>query len=304
MLARFPGNFQEHPASSNWVMNTALHAKINDSARVANVLLWDKSDTPIDMVRNQAVEYAQRNDVDVLFMIDSDMHPDQDGGKKFYDVAMEFLHGRIAPAVIAAPYVGGGEHNNIFVFRWRNVNNGPNPNFCLEQYTREEAAYESGVTQVASMPTGLIAYDMRVFARLDPKVKGYFYYEMNETRTKKESTEDVTNTRDISLAWSDVPGAGCYCAWDCWANHLKIVPCMKPRVLTSRVVGESLRKAFSGSGIMGEFYGEVDPVKGFQPTARKVSEMIVEVTGEAKSDFKDRVRKAFPEYVNGDPQDV
>lgn len=242
MFARFPGNFQEHPESSSWVIKTAIKAK--EDPRVGRVHSWWRADTPIDMVRNLAVKVAQKENIDFLFMIDNDMKPDTDGGGEFWETAMDFLYGRIQPAVIAAPYVGGGEHNNIFVFRWRNYNNGPNPTFQLHQYTREEAAEMKGITEVAALPTGLIAYDMRVFQRLNDKKPSYFYYEMNDDRTEKQSTEDVTNTRDISLAWSDMEGAGCFCAWDCWADHLKIVPCGKPHPTSPASVGDQLQHAF------------------------------------------------------------
>src|SRR3972149_2894222 len=44
--------------------------------RVQYVEVWSKADTPITMTRNKAVRDAQQRKVDVLVMVDSDMHPD------------------------------------------------------------------------------------------------------------------------------------------------------------------------------------------------------------------------------------
>jgi hypothetical protein len=262
MLARFPGGFSEHPDSSSYVMDLAIASGARgfveqgerwrryrcDHERIDSLILWNKSDTPITMVRNLCVEDALSLGVDYLLMIDSDMHPDEPNlhCKPFYRVAFDFLWQRGAPACIAAPYVGPGHHQNIFVFRWRNTNNyGLVPgNFKIDQYTREEAVERSGIEKVAALPTGLIMYDMRVFERLDPTDRGYFYYEYDTNRTEKHSTEDVTLTRDLSLAWQDNQRAGCYCAWDCWAEHIKLTHFGKPTALTVESVGKALHAAY------------------------------------------------------------
>lgn len=309
MIARFPGNYLENPPSVNWVLETAMHAKVDDD-RVAKVTSWWKSDTPIDMVRNDAVHHAQNIGADILFMVDSDMAPDAEGGgEKFYDVAMDFLYGREQPSVIAAPYVGGGLNNNVFVFRWRNSNNGDNFHFALNGYSREEAAEQTGITEVAALPTGLIAYDMRVFDRLPDEGKGYFYYEMNKNRTRKESTEDVTNTRDISLAWHDVDGAGCFCAWDCWAHHLKIVPCEKPKIIPPSLVGSQLHKAFTRD-LDGMTETEVDVTsEGVDLKSMKNDSIedsngrqIVYVGSEQEAEFAQTVKDRFNEFDS--PEDI
>ncbi len=304
MFARFPGNMQEHPESSNWVMNTALHAKLKDTERVSEIVLWDKSDTPIDMVRNECVHAAKMHQVDILFMIDNDMKPDAEGGN-FYETAMDFLVGRIPPSVIAAPYVGGGLHNNVFVFEWKNANNHEDGGNALEAYTREQAADLEGVQPAAALPTGLIAYDMRVFDRLDPKDPGYFYYEMNPERTKKESTEDVTNTRDISLAWSDVEGAGCFCAWDDWAHHLKIVPCTKPRKSSVQSVGAQLRYSYDRAN--GKESLEVCEIgeNGYEPAFEvdHATERVAFVRND-NGRLEAQARKAFPEHARNKPEEI
>jgi hypothetical protein len=105
---------------------------------------------------------------------------------------------------------------------------------------------------------------MRVFNRLDPKKKSHFYYEMNDIRSRKEGTEDVTNTRDITNVWHDVPGAGCYVAWDCWAEHVKLTPFGKPKIITSESIGEALRGAFDSGKSFEEklvMVGDDDPFK-------------------------------------------
>lgn len=312
MLARFPGMYQEHPKSSNYIrrvfgslkpIEMIYKAEADNSTmekwRTAHedfseVVLWDFSDTPIDMVRNRCIEEAQLEDCDYVLMIDADMAPDQPRPlcKPFWETAWGFLRRRQAPSVIAAPYVGPGWHQNIYVFRWRGYNEWNRPvNFSLQQYTREEAAERTGIEQVAALPTGLIIYDTRVFERAAPP---YFYYEMNKARSQKESTEDVTNTRDLALLWHDVPEAGIYCAWDCWARHIKLTEFGGPTLLTTAAVGQSLKNAWE---------------KGFEPGDR------VQIVGDSgppasggladgrlvkkdAQEFLKKVREQFPEFVS------
>ena len=132
------------------------------------------------------------------------------------------------PLVIGAPYCGppnGGE--NVYVFYWDNLGSrGTETAFKLEQYPRMIAAKMSGIQECAALPTGMILYDLRCFDLIEPSKltkdqaldqfkegkltkaqtlaalsEGFFHYEWkNGYASEKASTEDVQNTRDISLA--------------------------------------------------------------------------------------------------------
>lgn len=303
MLARFPGNYSEHPKSSNWIrrtfgrmrpkrllrwQSTASHTIEQwecDHPEISEVVLWDRSDTPIDMVRNSCVRDALATNCDYLLMIDSDMAPDEDGDADvgFWGSSWEWIRRQHVPTCIAAPYVGPGFHQNIYVFMWSNMSDvkfGQEFNFSLRQYTREEAAMRGGIEPVAALPTGLILYDMRLFDRLRPP---YYYYDFNKHFSAKESTEDVTNTRNLSILWHDVPGAGCYCNWDHWARHIKLTEFGPPVPHTNASVGEHLKRAWEA---------------GIEP-----GERVVDVGGSNRlvtmdlEEMNAKVRKAFPDYV-------
>lgn len=254
MVARFPGNNSEHPASSEYAAN--LRLRLRDDPRVESADSWYLADTPITMTRNRCVQDAIKAGIDILVMIDSDMAPDIIGHaeKAFWPDAFDFIRSRWnhCPTIVGAPYVGPRPSENIYVFRWRTkLSDSLDPHFSLEQYTREEAAIRSGVEEVAALPTGLVAIDMRLFTGFKHLVTGetvkmkspYFYYEWkDETQSDKASTEDVTFTRDANLLFR-AAGIGhvCYCNWDSWAIHMKLTPCMRPKVISSESVSEQLR---------------------------------------------------------------
>jgi hypothetical protein len=131
---------------------------------------------------------------------------------------------RPEPTVVAAPYCGPPPHENIYVFRWANKqSNCPGPQFGVAQYSREEAVGMRGIVEAAALPTGCMLLDMRIFANWrDP----YFYYEFNRDCTDKDSTEDVTFSRDLL-----VHGFKGYCNWDAWAGHVKTKVVGKPTLV-------------------------------------------------------------------------
>jgi hypothetical protein len=260
MIARFPGNQQEHPDSSGYVINLAFTLP-NDS-RISKVVPFKLSDTPITMSRNRCVKNALDRGIDYLLMLDSDMSPDTEmGAQSFWDVAWNFMMDRrtreaneieaakvgdsggvflehaqslFPPATIAAPYCGPPPHECVYVFRWAGKASGDaDQSFKLEMFDRDDAARKSGIEEVAALPTGLILYDMRVFRKLPAP---WFRYEWTDGyETEKASTEDVYQTRNASLM-----GMPQYCAWDCWAGHVKTKIVCKPRPLTC----QSMRKEF------------------------------------------------------------
>lgn len=247
MIARFPGNYQEHPASSDYIINL-MESLIRDE-RIDKIKSWYLSDTPITMVRNLAAKTALAEGYHYLLMIDSDMQPDIElpSGKAFWPTAWEFMMSRrtresvesalpdadpdllrqwFAPATIAAPYCGAAPNEQCVVFEWGNTeSDSANPNFRLQYVPREVAATKKGIEEVPALPTGLILYDTRVFQQLDAP---WFSYEWHDKyQSAKKTTEDVFQTRNASLA-----GLPQFVAWDCWAAHHKLKVVGKPKPLT------------------------------------------------------------------------
>lgn len=249
MLARFPGNNQEHPGSSGWLMD--LLVKLKGDPRFDRIAPFRESDTPITMVRNRAVRQAMENNFDYLLMIDNDIIPDDPGSpgaRPFFDTSWQFMQKLREPCAVAAPYCGPSPHNNIFVFQWANQVNefreGEVNEYELAQFTREEAAKLGGIQEVAALPTGLILYDMRIFKDMP---KPFFYYEWDckEWQTGKSSTEDVAQTRDMSLAWyatGGKKGGRVFCNWDAWCIHVKPELVRKPILLPASTVGEHFKR--------------------------------------------------------------
>jgi hypothetical protein len=253
MLARFPGNSSEHPDSSGWMMD--LVAKLTHDPRF-EIVPFRRSDTPITMTRNQAVRQCLMHKIDYLLMLDSDMKPDPSdpktgkplylGAKPFFDSSFDFLQKLGDKAAVAAPYCGASPWNNIFVFQWANRTNTFRPGeieeYELAQFTREQAATLGGIQEVGALPTGLILYDCRVFQGMKLPI---FYYEYKDDwDTEKASTEDVAQTRDMSLAWyaSDGRlGGRVYCNWDAWAHHWKLEEVGKPVLLPASTVGKHFK---------------------------------------------------------------
>lgn len=258
MIAKFPGNFSEHPDSSGYV--TDLWARLGHDKRF-ELVPFRKSDTPITMVRNQAVRQCIMHDVDYLLMIDSDMRPDPydritgkplwPGAKPFFESSFDFLQRLGDPAAVGAPYCGPSPNNNVYVFQWAKPTNGfrvgEMDKFELAQFTREQAAIMGGIQEVGALPTGLILYDVRCFIGMPLPI---FYYEYTDKwQTEKASTEDVAQTRDQSLAWYASEGRAegrlggrVYCNFDAWAHHHKLEEVERPLLVPASTVGEHFKR--------------------------------------------------------------
>lgn len=237
MLARFPGNNSEHPGEVNFVITMTVNCMANPL--VGGLVHWQLNDTPVTMSRNRCIRDAIQQQIDILVMVDSDMGPDLvNPAAAFWPRAIEFIARRWheAPTVIAAPYCGPPPHENVYIFRWHNLQSDhPNPDYQLAQFSRTEAAERSGIEAVAALPTGLIAIDMRIFTGFkvgDEVVKlppPYFYYEWTDLyETDKASTEDVTFTRDVHLLFNAHGLETVFCDWDVWAVHFKTKAVGKP----------------------------------------------------------------------------
>ena len=248
MLSRFPGGSLfpvDMPDTTDYFAQISYELKQNPDCKFIE---WCRvSDTPITMSRNKVVNIALAKEVDFLLMLDNDMKPDmylgQDAlAEPFLPSALKFALDRWdeGPHIVAVPYCGPPPLENIYVFQWSTwETDHPNPDYSLQQYSREEAARKIGFEQVAALPTGICLFDMRVFR--DILKPPYFYYEWKDlTEADKASTEDVTMTRDAGLA-----GAKLWCAWSSWAGHYKLKCVGRPRVIYSEDVGKQFKKAIA-----------------------------------------------------------
>ena len=247
------GMKSEHPDVRDWLIKSIPYLKSRPD--VESVLHTELADTPITMTRNRAVLTARDAGADFLLMLDSDMAPDlylgrDPSAKPFLETSLDYCVERYerGPHVVFSPYCGPPPVENIYVFRWRNSESDtPNDEAKLEQFTRAEAAERAGFEAVAAAPTGLILYDMRAFELIEPRQQGdkhWFAYEWTDIYgSGKASTEDVQNTRDISLAGIVKYGYNpVICNWDAWSGHWKPKCVGKPQVFTADAVGNSLRR--------------------------------------------------------------
>lgn len=240
LIAQFPGNFQTHPDVSDWLIDVTTAAKQDPRIGSGNVTLWRASDTPITMCRNRCLVLAEKAGVDYVLMVDADMSPDLpfDGHKPFWESSFNFMLQHDGPCVIAAPYCMAPPEERVNVFQWvSRETNHPNPDFILTNYPRAEAAIMTGIKPVNAAGTGLILIDMRAVRKM-PHPR--FYYEYSDkSESHKNSTEDVTFTRDLGYA-----GVPMYCNWDAWAGHHKsklvIKPCLVPPANVARWMKEAV----------------------------------------------------------------
>lgn len=237
--------------TAEWLIKTLVRLKTEEkfTSRIHEIILLPQCDTPVTLSRNAAVREARRAGCDLLVMLDSDMHPDVHVGEDphavpFIDAAFDRVYEKYdeGPRFVAAPYGGTWPVQNCFEFVWRRHNNDHNAAFELDQFHREEVMYLSGIQNAAAAPTGLIMYDMRCFDLIEPP---YFRYEFTDAEEwKKASTEDVQNTRDISLVGIQKLGYNpCEIAWSSWAGHLKNSCTKKPQEFTAEMVSKSLARA-------------------------------------------------------------
>lgn len=212
--------------------------------------------------RAVATAKAGNFDVIVMIDSDNapDLYLNKDSNAKpFFQSSFDFLYERKMrnlPTVVAAPYCGPPPHptaggmENVYVFYADDLETGNlEAGFTFESYSRQQAAQMSGIQPIAAGPTGCIMYTTDAFdlmpvgertqdevlelykegkitkarAKRLMNMQSWFFYEFTDSQqTRKASTEDVTNTREIQLA-------GCakhnepvvFCNWDAWAGHYK-----------------------------------------------------------------------------------
>ena len=269
------GTASEAPCIRKWYTDVRL--KIAKDDRIYAVEEETIADTPVPMVRNAFVIAARKANADVLVMIDSDQSPNQQAYlpdfKPFWDSSFEYLyqHYSKGPVVVFAPYCGPPPHSQCYAFRWsHDIEQGDATIIAIEPYSRHEAARMRGIQECAAGPTGLIMYDMRCFELVEPSHKdpeqvldefkngliskreclrclttrGWFDYEWTSTMDQKQSTEDVMNLRNISLAGQVKYGYNpVLCNWDSPAGHWKPW-CVegRPRIWDVKQISETFRR--------------------------------------------------------------
>lgn len=216
--------------------------------------------------------------------------------KAFWDSSFEFAFERLlrgVPSVVAAPYCGppphpvnGGEENVYVFYSQANRTDSGQPFHRFEAYSREHASQMRGIQEMAAGPTGCILYttsafelmefDRRPIAQIlaDFKAGGltaeqcqrriqaqsYFFYEFTDQwQTRKASTEDVTNTREIAMAGQLKYGEPvAFCNWDAWAGHMKPHCVGMPEPIRMEQVSAVYQEAVLKGVKADESFGEVD----------------------------------------------
>lgn len=241
------------PRVGEWLLN--IMPKMAQDDRIGRCKTIDLCDTPITMTRNQAVYMARQGGFDLLLMIDSDIHPDlhledrpYPGAKPFWETSFDFVYRRYdrGPVMVAAPYCGPPPHENVYCFHWDNrESDHAGVDVHLVQYTRTEAFEMAGMQEAAAIPTGITLWDIRLFKLTEPKEKGdkpWFYYDYTDRfEHEKCSTEDVTASRDVSLAGCAQLGYNpVFVNWDAWAGHIKQKTVGRPMLVTPEQVSKTL----------------------------------------------------------------
>lgn len=209
-----------------FIYTHAVSNALRDHPRVSDVFVSYSHGYPTDRCRNEVLMEAVKKKHDFVLMLDDDMAPDigfrpdmrDPEAVPFMPSALDFALQHDGPCVVAAPYCASPPEQQVVVMKNRTVYPGqPNPAMGtrLDKFTRDEAAVESGIKEVAALPTGVMLIDARVTGILKTP---WFYYEYADEghNTKLASTEDVVFSRNLS--WLGVPQ---YCHWSAWAGHQK-----------------------------------------------------------------------------------
>lgn len=300
-------------------IDPARIANLRDVTMTGKVASVTIGDTPVTMVRNRFVTLARQAGADLLLMIDSDQgmmkYYDQPGHVDIWDAAFNeiYNHYHKGPLCIGAPYCGppnGTE--NVYVFQWGNYGvRGDETRFSLDQYTRAEASKMAGIQECAALPTGAILIDLRCFDLIEPSKftkrqtlerlhtgqitidealdglrDGFFYYEYaDQYADQKASTEDVTCTRDISLAGLAKLGYNpLRCAWDSWVGHYKPWNVGKPQMYGADQIAANFAKAVRADSRTDERIVDLSQILPQLPKSMRDKQPII--VGERKAEPK------------------
>jgi hypothetical protein len=261
LVATFPYGGTSHVQLTEWLTETLIKMDRDPRIGRGNYQTWRPSEnTPVTILRNQALHVALANGFDLCLMGDEDLVPDfylgkdgkalRAGAVPFWETALDFVLRHDGPCVVASPYCGPPPNEIPFCFTWSNTEGDqPNANFQIVGYSRSEAAKLSGVQECAALPTGLMLIDMDGIRRLPHP---YFDYEYvgdgppcrkcgvrsPGPRLQKASTEDVFFSRNLSYV-----GVRQYAAWNCWSAHLKTKPVGAPQPIPPELIPVWYEKA-------------------------------------------------------------
>ncbi len=268
------GSASMSPDLCLWLMKFYHEVKMRPDINFLGVKNY--SDTPITYTRCLAVEDAKKIGADMILMLDSDNIPDgylgQDStAKPFFPTAYDFAYERLVrgiPTVIAAPYCGpppppveeyGVEHGGEvpYLFEWSDRESDfPHGRKRLSIMTRNHASRLAGIYPVAALPTGVCLFTLSAFEGL---AQPYFRYEFDKTGSKKNSTEDVVATRDISLYWKMTKGYDVlFAACDSWAFHVKTKKVGRPQHVPIESISEDFADAIRRNWAASDEVRQVD----------------------------------------------
>ena len=231
------------------------------------------------------------NAPDMYLGVDSNAQP-------FLDTSFNLIYERQQrglPTVVCAPYCGppphpvrGGEEN-VYVFDIasdQTHEDGKVHGLKVEAYSRNHAAMMRGIQACAAGPTGCIMYSTDAFDLLPChsmtdeqilekyksdeissercrqllRMESWFWYEFTDGfQTQKASTEDVTNTREITLSGLLKFGEPVvFCNWDAWAGHGKPRMVGKPSPIKMEQVSEVFAEAVRNNVSVRDEIREID----------------------------------------------
>lgn len=226
MVARLAVSGWHRAEVADFCLYASQHA--HDNPLIGGIVHSKFGQTPAPVARNAAVAEAQRENIDVLVMIDDDMVVPG----AFFGRACSFLFSHHGPAAIGVPYVCGGQNQRVQVFEWTTQANGAREHgFRSSHIPREDAARRTGIEQVLNIGTGCVAYNLSAFAKIAPPHFDYRY--TDQTHSVLAETEDFYCHRKLYAAHVPV-----FVDWDSWAGHVKESKLSKPAIVSREEIDE------------------------------------------------------------------
>lgn len=250
------------PNHATWLASTALKMRSDDRIGQIMIKTYSDTPLPMQRNRVVVEAKEANVDIILMLDSDNvpDLYAGKcPRSKEFWDSSFDFVYERKLrglPSVVCAPYCGppphpvsGGEEN-VYVFYPTACEGGTNHTAIrFDAYSREHAAQMRGIQPIAAGPTGVIMYTTDAFDLMNVRslsieqildmykngeitasrgkqlieMESWFYYEYTDPYcTRKASTEDVTNTREIQMAGiQKFKEPVVFCNWDSWAGHYK-----------------------------------------------------------------------------------
>lgn len=291
------------PQTAIWLSHTTVKAHKDDRVGRFDVKIYGDIPLTAERNRVVADAKAGGYDVIVMIDSDNwvDLYVGSDPkAKPFWDTAFTFAFERLlrgVPSVVASPYCGppphpvnGGEEN-VYVFYFQDRMTGESdPAIRLEAYSREHASQMRGIQEIGAGPTGVILYTTNAFDLLqfdrrpteqilmdfksglmtvekcvrEIRKQSWFWYEYtNQEQTRKCSTEDVVNLREIGMAGQLKHGEPVvFCAWDCWSGHMKPRCVGRPEPIRMEQVSQVYQEAVLKNVKADECIADVDFLGG------------------------------------------